>query len=123
MTSLPNLVIDPQKLWDDIMETAKFGATQKGGIRRLTLTDEDKRVRDWFKATCEGLGCTVTLDSLGNMFAVRPGKRRTCCRSRSAPISTPSRPAASSMACSACSAPSRRCARWWRRATRPTRRS
>lgn len=70
-----NLIIDPQKLWDAIMETAKFGATPKGGIKRLTLSDDDKRVRDWFKAACEALGCTVSVDAVGNMFAVRPGKR------------------------------------------------
>ena len=69
-----NLTIDPQRLWDQIMETAKFGGTAKGGIKRLTLTDDDKAVRDWFKAQCEGLGCTVTVDSVGNMFARRPGK-------------------------------------------------
>ena len=27
-----NLTIDPQRLWDQIMETAKFGGTAKGGI-------------------------------------------------------------------------------------------
>jgi len=70
-----NLTIDPQKLWDNIMETAKFGATPKGGIKRLTVSDEDKKVRDWFKAACEALGCKVSVDSVGNMFAVRPGKR------------------------------------------------
>jgi N-carbamoyl-L-amino-acid hydrolase len=56
------------------METAKVGGTPKGGIRRLTLTDEDKRIRDWFKASCEALGCAVHVDEVGNMFAVRPGR-------------------------------------------------
>ncbi len=69
-----NLTIDPQRLWDQIMETAKFGGTAKGGIQRLTLTDDDKAVRDWFKAQCEALGCTVTVDEVGNMFARRPGE-------------------------------------------------
>jgi beta-ureidopropionase / N-carbamoyl-L-amino-acid hydrolase len=69
-----NLTIDPQRLWDQIMETARFGGTAKGGIKRLTLTDDDRQVRDWFKAQCEGLGCTVTIDSVGNMFARRPGR-------------------------------------------------
>ncbi len=32
------------------MDTAKFGGNEKGGIRRLTLSDEDRQVRDWFKA-------------------------------------------------------------------------
>ena len=75
MTSKTNLTINPQRLWDALMETAKYGATPKGGIKRLTVSDEDKRVRDWFKAQCETLGCTVQVDEVGNMFATRPGKR------------------------------------------------
>jgi N-carbamoyl-L-amino-acid hydrolase len=70
-----NLQINPQRLWDSLMDTARIGGTPKGGIKRLTLTDEDKLIRDWFKAECEALGCTVTVDEVGNMFAVRPGKR------------------------------------------------
>jgi beta-ureidopropionase / N-carbamoyl-L-amino-acid hydrolase len=72
--SKTNLTINPQRLWDQIMETAQFGATPKGGIKRLTLSDDDKKVRDWFKAQCEALGCTVTVDAVGNMFALRPGR-------------------------------------------------
>ncbi|MGO9699582.1 MAG: M20/M25/M40 family metallo-hydrolase, partial [Xanthobacteraceae bacterium] len=71
---MQNLQIDAQRLWDTLMETAKIGATAKGGICRLTLTDLDRQVRDWFKARCEALGCTVTVDEVGNMFARRPGK-------------------------------------------------
>ncbi|MFT3988253.1 M20 family metallo-hydrolase [Aestuariivirga sp.] len=74
MTSKTNLTINPQRLWDALMETAKFGGTPKGGIKRLTVSDEDKKVRDWFKAECEKLGCKVQVDSVGNMFATRPGK-------------------------------------------------
>ncbi len=71
---IPNLRIDAARLWDMLMDTAQIGGTSKGGIRRLTLSDEDRRVRDWFKATCEGLGCTVHVDEVGNMFAIRPGR-------------------------------------------------
>ena len=46
MTSKSNLTINPQRLWDTLMETAQFGGTPKGGIKRLTVSDEDKRVRD-----------------------------------------------------------------------------
>ncbi len=76
MTSKTNLTINPQRLWDSLMETAAFGGTPKGGIKRLTVSDEDKRVRDWFKAECEKLGCSVAVDEVGNMFATRPGKRQ-----------------------------------------------
>ncbi len=72
---MQNLLIEAQRLWDTILETAQIGGTLKGGICRLTLTDVDKQVRDWFKRQCEALGCTVTVDAVGNMFALRPGKR------------------------------------------------
>ncbi len=70
-----NLAINPERLWDEIMDTAKIGATPKGGICRLTLTDLDRQVRDWFKARAEAFGCTVTVDDMGVMFARRPGQR------------------------------------------------
>jgi beta-ureidopropionase / N-carbamoyl-L-amino-acid hydrolase len=76
MTSKTNLTINPQRLWDTLMETAQMGGTPKGGIKRLTVSDEDKRVRDWFKAECEKLGCVVEVDEVGNMFATRVGKRK-----------------------------------------------
>jgi N-carbamoyl-L-amino-acid hydrolase len=75
MTVSSNLKINPQRLWDSLMHTAQFGGTPKGGIKRLTVSEEDKRVRDWFKAECEKLGCKVDVDEVGNMFATRPGKR------------------------------------------------
>ncbi len=71
---MQNLQIDTRRLWDSLMETAQIGATPKGGLCRLTLTDLDRQVRDWFKAQCEALGCSVTVDDMGNMFARRPGK-------------------------------------------------
>lgn len=70
---MPNLKIDADRLWDTLMETARFGGTPDGGIRRLTLSEEDRQVRDWLRAACEALSCTVTVDELGNMFAHRPG--------------------------------------------------
>src|ERR687885_147524 len=72
---MQNLRIDGERLWSDLMETAAIGATREGGICRLTLTDLDRQVRDWFKARAEALGCTVTVDDMGAMFARRPGQR------------------------------------------------
>jgi N-carbamoyl-L-amino-acid hydrolase len=68
-----NLAINPERLWNELMETAAIGATAKGGICRLTLTDLDRQVRDWFRQRTEALGCTVTVDDMGTMFARRPG--------------------------------------------------
>ena len=69
-----NLQIDSARLWGDIHETAKFGGTPKGGVKRLTLGPEDKQVRDWFRKACEAAGCDVRVDALGTMFAIRPGR-------------------------------------------------
>jgi acetylornithine deacetylase/succinyl-diaminopimelate desuccinylase-like protein len=44
-------------------------------MSRLALSDSDKHVRDWFVETTKGLGCKVTIDSMGNIFAVRPGRK------------------------------------------------
>jgi N-carbamoyl-L-amino-acid hydrolase len=71
---MQNLQINAQRLWHTLMETARFGGTVKGGIRRLALTDEDKQARDWFKAAAEAVGCKVAVDEVGNMFARRAGR-------------------------------------------------
>jgi N-carbamoyl-L-amino-acid hydrolase len=68
-----NLAINAERLWGEIMETAAIGGTPKGGVCRLTLTDLDRQVRDWFKARAEQLGCRVTVDDMGAMFARRDG--------------------------------------------------
>src|SRR4051794_40627666 len=68
-----NQKIDGKRLWDSLMGFATIGATPKGGVRRLTLTEVDKRARDRFRAECEAMGLTVRVDAIGNMFARRPG--------------------------------------------------
>jgi len=68
-----DLKINGQRLWDSLMQTAQIGGTPNGGICRLTLSDADREVRDWFKAQCQALGCTLAVDDMGNMFARRPG--------------------------------------------------
>jgi len=70
-----NLRADPARLWDALMATAAIGGTAKGGICRLTLTDHDRQVRAWLQEQVEALGCVVTRDDMGVMFARRPGRR------------------------------------------------
>ncbi len=75
MTGLQtNQRIDSRRLWDSLMDMARFGATPKGGVKRLTLTDIDRQGRDHFRAHCEAVGLTVRVDAMGNMFARRPGR-------------------------------------------------
>ncbi len=71
---MSNIKINGQRLWDSLMEMGKIGATEKGGVCRLALTDLDKQGRDLFVAWCEEAGCSVRVDRMGNIFARRPGR-------------------------------------------------
>ncbi len=65
--------INGDRLWQTIMEMAVFGATEKGGCARLTLTDLDKQARDLFVSWCRDADCDIDIDQMGNIFATRPG--------------------------------------------------
>ena len=67
------LRVDGQRLWQSLMDLAEIGATPKGGVCRIALTDADQRGRDrvvqWFKDA----GMQVRVDAVGNVFARRAG--------------------------------------------------
>ena len=66
--------INGQRLWDSLMEMAKIGATVKGGVCRLALTDLDRQGRDLFVRWAKEAGCTISVDRMGNVFARRAGR-------------------------------------------------
>jgi N-carbamoyl-L-amino-acid hydrolase len=70
---MPETLTNQQRLWDSLMAIAQIGATDKGGSRRLALTDLDREARDLFVGWCEEAGCTVSVDAIGNIFARRAG--------------------------------------------------
>ena len=45
-TTGKNLRVNGERLWQSLMEMAKIGATDKGGVCRLALTDLDAQGRD-----------------------------------------------------------------------------
>jgi beta-ureidopropionase / N-carbamoyl-L-amino-acid hydrolase len=67
------LQINPDRLWQSLMELARIGATEKGGVRRLTLTDVDRQGRDLFVRWCGEAGMAVEVDGIGNIFGRRAG--------------------------------------------------
>ena len=67
------LRIDGARLWQSLMDLARIGATPKGGVCRLALTDLDRQGRDLVVAWLRDAGCTVEIDGVGNVFAVRRG--------------------------------------------------
>ena len=54
-----NLRTDGARLWDSLMRTAEIGATAKGGICRLTLTEHDRKVRAFGSALREARNFAV----------------------------------------------------------------
>jgi N-carbamoyl-L-amino-acid hydrolase len=70
---MTELRVNGERLWRSLMTMAEIGATPNGGVNRQTLTDEDRRGRDLFRAWCEEAGLEVSVDRMGSMFARRQG--------------------------------------------------
>jgi len=68
------LRINGDRLWKSLMELAQIGATEKGGVCRLTLTDLDKQGRDLVLRWAKEAGMTVVIDKIGNGFMRRAGR-------------------------------------------------
>lgn len=68
-----NLRINPDRLWDSLMEMAKIGPGVAGGNNRQTLTDEDAAGRRLFQRWSEESGLTMGVDEMGDMFMRREG--------------------------------------------------
>jgi len=74
---LRQLRINGQRLWASLMELAQIGATDKGGVCRLALTELDKQGRDLVTRWAREAGMTVTIDQIGNGFMRRPGRNNS----------------------------------------------
>ena len=68
-----NLRINSARLWDSLVEMAKIGPGIAGGNNRQTLTDADSDGRHLFQDWCTAAGMTMGVDTMGTMFATRPG--------------------------------------------------
>jgi N-carbamoyl-L-amino-acid hydrolase len=66
--------VNGKRLWDSLMTMAKIGATKKGGVCRLALTDLDREGRDLIVSWAKEAGCTVKVDQMGNVFMRRAGR-------------------------------------------------
>jgi len=75
-----SLRVDGNRLWDSLMAMAQIGATARGGVCRLALSDEDRIARELFLEWSRMAGCEVHFDEIGNLFArygvaIRPAHR------------------------------------------------
>ena len=76
-TNTDTIRINGERLWASLMELAKIGATPKGGVCRLTLTDLDKQGRDLVLGWAREAGMTITIDKIGNGFMRRAGRNNS----------------------------------------------
>ncbi|MEM7126107.1 MAG: Zn-dependent hydrolase [Chloroflexota bacterium] len=70
---LEQLRVNGDRLWQNLMELAQIGATAKGGVCRVALSNEDRIGREWFIERCKAAGCTIAIDQMGSIFARREG--------------------------------------------------
>lgn len=70
------LKINVQRLNNRLSQMATIGALPSGGVKRLTLSAEDKAARDLFKEWLFELGLTLRVDEIGNMFGILEGKNK-----------------------------------------------
>ena len=68
------LTIDGERLWKSLMDLAAIGATEKGGVKRLALTDLDRQGRDLVVKWAREAGLAITVDQIGNVFMRREGR-------------------------------------------------
>ncbi|MDC8757171.1 Zn-dependent hydrolase [Janthinobacterium fluminis] len=74
---MDELRINGARLWAALMELAKIGATAKGGVKRLALTDLDKQGRDLVVGWGREAGLSISIDQIGNVFMRRDGSDHT----------------------------------------------
>jgi N-carbamoyl-L-amino-acid hydrolase len=70
---MKDIRINGDRLWNSLATMATIGATRRGGVCRLALSDLDKAGRDLFVGWCRDAGCVVSVDQMGNIFARRDG--------------------------------------------------
>ncbi len=74
---MPNLElrIDAKRLLARIDALAEIGAIDGGGVCRMALTEEDRQGRECVLNWMHDLGLEVASDAIGNVVAVRPGRK------------------------------------------------
>ena len=68
-----SLRIDDNRLMDRIERLGEVGLG-KAGVTRVALTDEDRTARDLVRDWMIELGLEVSIDRIGNIHGVRPGR-------------------------------------------------
>lgn len=68
-----SLRVNGNRLHGRLAELATIGPIEGGGVSRLALTDDDRAGRDLVVTWMRDLGLDVSIDGIGNVWAIRPG--------------------------------------------------
>ncbi|MGD6964435.1 M20 family metallo-hydrolase [Fictibacillus phosphorivorans] len=66
--------INLARLMETIQQSAIIGELPNGGLSRLSLTDEDKKMRDLFLKWLQECGLETRFDDFGNMYGRKKGR-------------------------------------------------
>lgn len=67
-------MINPDRLWDRLMELSAIGSQEVGGVTRLSFTPEERAAKDLVAGFMKEAGLTVREDETGNLIGRKEGK-------------------------------------------------
>lgn len=70
------LTINESRFLKNFATSSSIGGTKNNGLHRLTLTEEDKQMRDVYIRWLEEANLEVRIDDFGNIYARREGKKK-----------------------------------------------
>ena len=75
----PSEWVDGSRLWNRLMDLARFGAREDGGVDRQTLTDAEIAARAQVVAWGRALGLSPYTDAAANLFLRFEGRDQIVC--------------------------------------------
>jgi len=66
--------VDGKRLWSDLMQLARFGAIELGGVNRLALSREEIEARQVLVAWASEIGAEAAVDAAANLYLRLEGR-------------------------------------------------
>ncbi|WP_316568720.1 Zn-dependent hydrolase [Neobacillus sp. YIM B06451] len=66
-------MVNSNRLWERLQQLSKIGATQNGGVTRLSFTKEEREAKDLIAEFMKEAGLSVREDEAGNLIGRREG--------------------------------------------------
>jgi N-carbamoyl-L-amino-acid hydrolase len=71
---MPQTLINPDRLHDNLHQLAQIGRTPDGGVSRVAFSDADLDGREFVLGLMRDAGLSVRVDTVGNVFGRRDGE-------------------------------------------------